>query len=176
LGLIVITHQHMDHFGLVDILARRSGAEVAAPDLLAPWLATFTESMEADDAYAEQIMATHGVPADARSVLRAVAATFHGWGAPARVTVPLADGAQLRLRDRTLTVSHRPGHSPSDTVLHDQWAKRRRHTGVLDDLRGARPCRPVAERRARARGIRRGRRGAISGDVTRIGHGAVERR
>jgi glyoxylase-like metal-dependent hydrolase (beta-lactamase superfamily II) len=120
LGLIVITHQHMDHFGLVDIVARRSGAEVAALDLLAPWLATFRESMEADDAYAEQIMATHGVPADARSVLRAVAATFHGWGAAARVTVPLGDGAQIRLRDRTLTVGHRPGHSPSDTVLHDE--------------------------------------------------------
>jgi glyoxylase-like metal-dependent hydrolase (beta-lactamase superfamily II) len=36
LGLIVITHQHMDHLGLVEILQRRSGAEVAALDLLAP--------------------------------------------------------------------------------------------------------------------------------------------
>ncbi len=120
LGLIVITHQHMDHFGLVDILAHRSGAELAALDLLAPWLATFRESIDADDEYAAQIMAAHGVPADARSVLRAVAATFHGWGTAARVTVPLADGEQLRLRDRTLTVRHRPGHSPSDTVLHDK--------------------------------------------------------
>jgi glyoxylase-like metal-dependent hydrolase (beta-lactamase superfamily II) len=120
LGLIVITHQHMDHFGLVDILARRSGADVAALDLLAPWLETFAESMNADDAYAEQIMAAHGVPADARSVLRAVAATFHGWGAAATVTVRVKDGTQLKLRDRSLTVRHRPGHSPSDTVLHDE--------------------------------------------------------
>ena len=30
LELIVITHQHMDHIGLLEILARRSGAEVAA--------------------------------------------------------------------------------------------------------------------------------------------------
>ena len=36
LGLIVISHQHIDHLGLVSILARRSGAEVAALDLLAP--------------------------------------------------------------------------------------------------------------------------------------------
>jgi glyoxylase-like metal-dependent hydrolase (beta-lactamase superfamily II) len=120
LGLIVITHQHMDHFGLVDIVARRSGAEVAAFDLLVPWLAAFPDSMEADDAYAERLMADHGVPGDARSVLRAVAATFHGWGAAARVTVPLSDGDPLTLRDRTLTARHRPGHSPSDTVLHDE--------------------------------------------------------
>ena len=30
LELIVITHQHIDHLGLVEILASRSGAEVAA--------------------------------------------------------------------------------------------------------------------------------------------------
>ena len=33
--LLVVTHQHMDHFGLASILARRSGAEVAALDVLA---------------------------------------------------------------------------------------------------------------------------------------------
>ena len=38
LELIVITHQHMDHLGLLEILARRSGADVAALDLLEPYL------------------------------------------------------------------------------------------------------------------------------------------
>jgi glyoxylase-like metal-dependent hydrolase (beta-lactamase superfamily II) len=36
------------------------------------------------------------------------------------VTRPLADGAALELRDRTLRVLHRPGHSPSDTVFLDE--------------------------------------------------------
>jgi glyoxylase-like metal-dependent hydrolase (beta-lactamase superfamily II) len=36
LELIVISHEHIDHLGLVSILARRSGAQVAALDLLAP--------------------------------------------------------------------------------------------------------------------------------------------
>ena len=35
------------------------------------------------------------------------------------MTRPLADGAELELRDRTLRVLHRPGHSPSDTVFLD---------------------------------------------------------
>src|SRR5438132_13616340 len=35
--LLVITHQHMDHFGLASILARRSGAEVEATDACAPF-------------------------------------------------------------------------------------------------------------------------------------------
>ena len=46
LELIVITHQHMDHLGLLDILVRRSGAEVAALDLLGPYLERFAESAQ----------------------------------------------------------------------------------------------------------------------------------
>ncbi|MFL5843956.1 MAG: MBL fold metallo-hydrolase, partial [Solirubrobacteraceae bacterium] len=49
LGLIVLTHQHMDHIGLAQILARRSGADIAAIDLLAAWLGDYSARMEADD-------------------------------------------------------------------------------------------------------------------------------
>jgi glyoxylase-like metal-dependent hydrolase (beta-lactamase superfamily II) len=120
LGLIVLTHQHIDHIGLAEILARRSGAEVAALDGLAPWLAEYATSMDGDDAFAEELMGRHGVPTDVRYALRAVSSAFRGWGARATVTMPLRDGGELALRDRTLSVHHRPGHSPSDTVLHDR--------------------------------------------------------
>ena len=69
---IVITHQHIDHIGLVAILADRSGAEVCALDALAPWLARYSEVMEADDAFAEAIMLRHGIPEDVVFALRAV--------------------------------------------------------------------------------------------------------
>jgi glyoxylase-like metal-dependent hydrolase (beta-lactamase superfamily II) len=119
LGLILVSHQHMDHVGLVDILARRSGAEVAALGLLAPWLARYGEFQDADDAFAGAVMARHGIPEETRLALRAVSSAFRGWGAKAQVTRPLAEGDEIVLRDRTLTVHHRPGHSPSDTVFHD---------------------------------------------------------
>ena len=120
LGLIVITHQHMDHVGLLEILVRRSGAEVAALDLLGPYLADFSAAAAADDAFSSQIMRRHGVPPEVVTVLEGVGASFRGFGSSAPVTVPLHDGGELALRDRTLRVSHRPGHSPSDTVLHDE--------------------------------------------------------
>ena len=120
LGLIVISHQHMDHLGLTAILARRSGAEVAALDVLAPWAAGYGKNMAADDEFADAIMARHGIPEEVRYALRAVAATFRGWGAAATVTRPLSDGATAELRDRTLRVLHRPGHSPTDTLFHDE--------------------------------------------------------
>jgi glyoxylase-like metal-dependent hydrolase (beta-lactamase superfamily II) len=119
LELIVISHQHMDHLGLVSILARRSGAEVAALDLLAPWAAQYAEGMEADDAFANAVMTEHGIPEAIRLALLAVSQSYRHWGAASTVTRPLAAGSDLELRDRTLRVLHRPGHSPSDTIFHD---------------------------------------------------------
>jgi glyoxylase-like metal-dependent hydrolase (beta-lactamase superfamily II) len=121
--LLVITHQHIDHFGLAAIVARRAGAEVAALDLVAPFLSSFGDEAERDDAFAEAIMLRHGIPPDVVSALRAVSASFRGWGAKVQVTRPLRDGEHLALRDRTLRVLHRPGHSPSDTVFHDEERK-----------------------------------------------------
>jgi glyoxylase-like metal-dependent hydrolase (beta-lactamase superfamily II) len=120
LELVVITHQHMDHLGLAGIVARRSGAEVAALEALVPWAAQYGQNMAADDDFADGIMARHGIPEDVRYALRAVAATFRAWGAPADVTRPLRDGEVLALRDRRLRIHHRPGHSPSDTIFHDE--------------------------------------------------------
>ena len=119
LELIIISHQHIDHLGLVPIIARRSGADVASLDLLAPWVAQYSGGMEADDAFAERVMARHGIPEDVRHALKTVSHGFRAWGAPSTVTRPLADGSDLTLRDRRLRVLHRPGHSPSDTVFHD---------------------------------------------------------
>ncbi len=119
LELIVVSHQHMDHLGLVSILARRSGAEVAALDALAPWAAQYYDGMEADDEFAASVMTEHGIPEDIRLALLAVSQSYRHWGAAVQVTRPLAPGSELRLRDRTLRVLHRPGHSPSDTIFHD---------------------------------------------------------
>ncbi len=117
--LLIVSHQHIDHFGLASILARRSGAEVAALDVLAPFLAGYGRESDLDDAFAQSLMLRHGIPADIVTALRAVSASFRGWGAPVEVTRTLAPGESIELRDRTLQVLHRPGHSPSDTVFLD---------------------------------------------------------
>jgi len=118
--LLIVSHQHIDHFGLASILARRSGAEVAALEELAPYLASFGAQAESDDLFAQRIMLRHGISADVVTALRAVSASFRAWGAAVEVTRPVGDGGELRLRDRTLKVLHRPGHSPSDTIFLDE--------------------------------------------------------
>jgi glyoxylase-like metal-dependent hydrolase (beta-lactamase superfamily II) len=123
LELIVLTHQHMDHVGLLEILSRRSGAEVAALAPLAPYLADWGASAAADDEFAQQTMRRHGTPAELATVLGAVGAAFRAFGSGGTVTRRLSEGDELAFRDRTLRVLHRPGHSPSDTLF---WDERRR--------------------------------------------------
>jgi glyoxylase-like metal-dependent hydrolase (beta-lactamase superfamily II) len=119
LQLLVVTHQHIDHLGLLDVLARRSGAEVAALDVLAPYVERYGEDAERDDEFAEALMLRHGIPPDVVYALRSVSRAFRAWGSSSTVTRRLRDGERIELRDRTLEVLHRPGHSPTDTVFWD---------------------------------------------------------
>jgi glyoxylase-like metal-dependent hydrolase (beta-lactamase superfamily II) len=117
---IVLTHQHIDHIGLAQILADRSGAEVCALDRLVPWLAGYSARMDGDDGFAERLMLRHGIPRDIAIALRAVTQQVRAWGASVRVTQPLVPGETLPFAGRTWSIHHRPGHSPSDTLFHDE--------------------------------------------------------
>src|SRR5262245_17435457 len=123
LELVIITHQHLDHLGLVDIVAHRSGAEVAALDKVVHYIEDYKTEAALDNDAAAELMIHHGIAEDIVTALRQVVGSFQAWGAPAKVTRPLHDGDDLELRDRSLRVQHRPGHSPSDTCFWDEERK-----------------------------------------------------
>ena len=118
--LVILTHQHIDHLGLVSLVAAHSGAEVAAIDVAVPFVENFSEEAQADDEFARETMLRNGIPEDVVSALSSVSQAFRAWGARADVTRVLRDGEEMRFRDRTLHVHHRPGHSPTDTIFHDR--------------------------------------------------------
>jgi glyoxylase-like metal-dependent hydrolase (beta-lactamase superfamily II) len=117
--LVILTHQHIDHLGLVGLVASHSGAEVAAIDAAVPFVERFTEEAQADDDFARDVMLRHGIPEDVVSALRSVSQAFRAWGSRADVTRVLHDGNVLEFRDRRLETCFRPGHSPTDTVFYD---------------------------------------------------------
>jgi glyoxylase-like metal-dependent hydrolase (beta-lactamase superfamily II) len=117
--LVVITHQHIDHLGLVGLVASRSGADVATIDHAVPMVENFSEEMQADDEFAAATMLRHGITEDVVRALQSVSRAFRAWGAPAKVTRVLHEGDELAFRDRTWKVHWRPGHSPTDTVFED---------------------------------------------------------
>jgi glyoxylase-like metal-dependent hydrolase (beta-lactamase superfamily II) len=120
LELLVISHQHMDHFGLAAALAERSGAEVAALDLLVPVLGDYEAFNDREEEFAQRVMLRHGIPDEMVDGLRAVLPAFRRWGQAVQITRPLREGDTLEFANRRLEVLHRPGHSPSDTVLYDR--------------------------------------------------------
>jgi glyoxylase-like metal-dependent hydrolase (beta-lactamase superfamily II) len=115
---IVLTHQHIDHTGLAATLIERSGAELCALDLVAEWMASFPASLDAEDDFAEDLLRRHGVGPKAAVV--GAHRGGQGFGDAAVVSHVLADGDVLAFSDRELRVLHRPGHSPFDTVFHDE--------------------------------------------------------
>jgi glyoxylase-like metal-dependent hydrolase (beta-lactamase superfamily II) len=143
--LVVLTHQHIDHLGLVSLVAQRSGAEVAALDVAVPFVANYSREAQKDDEFARSVMLRNGIPEDVVSALSSVSQAFRAWGARADVTRVLRDGEEMRFRDRTLHVHHRPGHSPTDTVFHD---RERRILIAADHLLGHISSNPLITRPA----------------------------
>jgi glyoxylase-like metal-dependent hydrolase (beta-lactamase superfamily II) len=103
--LILLTHQHHDHVGLAAEVRRASGARIAAIGPLADFLGDLDHNLDMDDRYAVATMLHNGVEAEvAESLLER----------------RLADGDRIVAGGRTLTVLERSGHSPTDTVFHDE--------------------------------------------------------
>ncbi|MCW3038396.1 MAG: hypothetical protein JWM31_301 [Solirubrobacterales bacterium] len=118
-GLLVVTHQHIDHMGLAHVFATRGHAQIACLDDLVPILADWDTHAVDDDDDALLVMRRHGVEEHVAVALRAVADIVRGWGASSRVDRGLTPGSTLALAGRELEILFRPGHSPSDIVLVD---------------------------------------------------------
>jgi glyoxylase-like metal-dependent hydrolase (beta-lactamase superfamily II) len=118
--LLVLTHQHVDHVGLAYQLVERFGMRIAALDELEPYMRSFEESTERDDAAAADLMRVHGVPEDL--VIETVEGSLRlrHIGDSARTDIVLRAGGALELARRTLRVVHAPGHSPTDTLFVDE--------------------------------------------------------
>jgi glyoxylase-like metal-dependent hydrolase (beta-lactamase superfamily II) len=112
---IIVSHQHIDHWGLAAELARRSGAEVCALSGFAGWLSRVPEAIRAEQAYMRDTVTGHGGTAAAAAVIQ----SDHSYGETLTVDRRLQDGDALEFARRTLTVLHRPGHSASDTAFLD---------------------------------------------------------
>ena len=143
LELIILTHQHYDHVGLAEVLEERSGATVAAHELLAGFIADYVASMEAEDAYAAEIMELHGVEGEASTELQALSRNYRRYGSSVDVSRVLREGDSIMAGGRELTVALRPGHSPTDTIFIDtgEWS-----AFVGDHLLGHISSNPVLHR------------------------------
>src|SRR5947208_2469774 len=119
LELVLGTHHHMDHVGLIATIQRRSDARVAVLDGLADYASDYEGRTRAERSFSSALMATHGVPdqviADNEGFWEYISTNSEGFTADLR----LIEGDVIRAGDRDLRVVERPGHSTTDTLFVD---------------------------------------------------------
>lgn len=123
---LVITHSHLDHYGLM--------AKVAAendPSIYAHPLEVF--DLESRRAYAspnderyertEAFLLESGLPEDKLETILMRHPIFDQLRDPVKVTHPVEEGGTLKLKHMEFTVIHCPGHSSGMINLYDPEAK-----------------------------------------------------
>ena len=117
--LVIPTHHHLDHSGLIATIVARSGAQVAALDRAADYGAEYRERSASDRAFSIELMRHHGVPEQAIEDNEGFWDFIRETSDPYSTDLRLADGDLLRAGGRELRVVARPGHSTTDTLLVD---------------------------------------------------------
>lgn len=115
---LVITHGHMDHFGLAATVAAASGAEVCAHQDGLRKLAgdrSFVEPMRA-------MIAGAGLSASVTDAMLDVLRRYRGQFDPVTPTRLLDDGDLLPMADGPLEVLHTPGHAQGHICLKNGGA------------------------------------------------------
>ena len=116
-GRLVITHAHIDHYGIAGEVARRSGADVWMHRLANLDITKYRDPDAAVDRR-EQMLADHGMYG---AELESASAGLRDWmpvmPSIAEPTTWLAGGERFEADGRGWEVIHTPGHSPGHVCL-----------------------------------------------------------
>ena len=139
---IVITHNHIDHYGLAGTLCAEAGAQVWAHRDSVHWLTGFAEQWEHHVGFVVRLARRMGVPGPVTEQMRAELRRAARFASAAPVGGTLAEGDRLAAPDGDWTVYATPGHARGHICLL------RQRDGVMiagDHLiRHITPC-PVVE-------------------------------
>jgi glyoxylase-like metal-dependent hydrolase (beta-lactamase superfamily II) len=118
--LVIPTHHHLDHTGLIATIAARSGATVAALDRAADYGARYMERSASDRLFSLELMRHHGVPESVMEANEGFWDFIRDTSQPYRTDVRLIDGDVVRAGGRDLRILAAPGHSTTDALLVDE--------------------------------------------------------
>jgi glyoxylase-like metal-dependent hydrolase (beta-lactamase superfamily II) len=118
-GLILLTHPHVDHSGLAGALGAHTDAQLATLEQMSPFVEDYWELARRDEAFSLAALRRYGMPPKRIAEIQPVLHGERQWAAEGTVDRRLPDGGEVKLARRTLDVHFRPGHSPVDAVFHD---------------------------------------------------------
>ncbi|HTT31693.1 MAG TPA: MBL fold metallo-hydrolase [Solirubrobacteraceae bacterium] len=118
--LVIPTHHHLDHSGLIATIVGRSGAKVAALDRAADYGASYVERSAADRSFSVELMRHHGVPEPVIEANEGFWDFIRDTSDAFETDIVLSDGDVIRAGGRELRILARPGHSTTDALLVDE--------------------------------------------------------
>jgi glyoxylase-like metal-dependent hydrolase (beta-lactamase superfamily II) len=123
---LVITHSHLDHYGLMATIAGEGSPEVCAHPLEVYDIQNPEGYNSPDDVRnirTERFLRKSGLPEEWFEMILTRHPVFEQFRDPVNVTQTVDDGDRLELGHTEFTVLHCPGHSPGLINLHDAGNK-----------------------------------------------------
>lgn len=119
LEVILITHGHQDHMGLLGRLLEESAAAAFAHPLVVHRTRDFEQAHRDNLAFHLAVMRELGVPEAVLAMQKALQKEVVAYGAPAEIRHAVEDGGDAA----GFSTYFVPGHSPSDTLFVDHDAR-----------------------------------------------------
>jgi glyoxylase-like metal-dependent hydrolase (beta-lactamase superfamily II) len=113
--VVLVTHGHLDHLGLLGRIAEESGAQSWAHPHAAERIRSFDESNKANRAFYLSVLTELGAPPDVVERFAAEAQDLAPFGEPVAIDNVVEDGGTVG----PFTAHYVPGHSSSDTLFVD---------------------------------------------------------
>ena len=118
---VVVTHAHVDHFGLAALVVAESGAQVLAHSLNRWWLTDFDREWERRYAFYYDVFARSGAPLDfaEKAIVGMRRLSVCAASIPPDHFVPLEDGDAISLGGEAWRVVFAPGHASGLVCLYN---------------------------------------------------------
>jgi glyoxylase-like metal-dependent hydrolase (beta-lactamase superfamily II) len=113
---VVVTHPHMDHYGIARDVVNASGATVVAHPNATDRLRDPDSVLEREQEFFVPFLASMGVPEDMADTVVSLPESYTEFRKPVDVDAELRDGASLEVGVK-LTAVAAPGHSPGSLCL-----------------------------------------------------------
>lgn len=116
---VIITHPHIDHFGLASTISEKSGAEVWVFKGAIERFKNFEkEAVETID-FLTSVLKKSYMPEEIIDYSKKIFYDAKGFGCEVEPSKSLEDGESIRLSGRTFNVIHMPGHTPWCILLYN---------------------------------------------------------
>ena len=113
---VLVTHAHMDHYGLAARVAAESGAAVLAHEAAVDRLADPDAHLEREQAFFRPFLVSMGVPRELVDTVVGLPEPYTEFRDPVEVDRPLEDGDGVDAGVELRTV-HTPGHTPDSVCF-----------------------------------------------------------